>query len=291
MNPQRPWNLFAILDTEDEPVRRLPLNQELQLTIADIFQEQFRSLFADSPDEVPFDARLTPDESEIAFIPGFELPSFIWGAIANPTSLDPYEVNEDVLGRTKGLFTGEGVNRRVFFQVFDRRRLLSTRTFTILLAENTFRRLTEPGITLANQLAAAFVQDRLYFRSFHTARRLFDLSNYFREATDAELEEFSHHSALTVSDPEMLKENADTWVRKKVALILQSRVLDTQPPAKVAEVAKRYGLSLNFDEAGKLLVPSQKKELKQVLRLLEENFFTSELTGSRYLTNSKRRLA
>src|SRR4051794_21640748 len=160
MTPQRPWNLFALVDDPDDPVRRLPLAQPLQVSVNKIFQDQFSSLFAGSPEEVPFDVRLNPDESEIFFISGFDPPPKVWEAIRNPAVLERIDVNEDSLEKTKGLFVGDYASRRIFLQVFDKRRLLSTRGLTILLSGDTFKRLEDPGLTLDTQLAAAFVSDR-----------------------------------------------------------------------------------------------------------------------------------
>jgi hypothetical protein len=286
---QRPWNLFALLDDPDDPILRLPLTRDLQNTLNDMLQGQLGEFFANEPDEVQFDARLTPDESEIAFISGFEPMPEIWDAVRNPTKLGSFEVSQEMLERTKGFFAGDYLSRKLLFQIFDRRRVLSTRRVTILYSGDTFRRLEDPGLTLDTQLAAAFIGDKLFFHSFYVARRLFDLSKYFREATDVELESFAGHKALAVADVGELRRHADTWVRKKIAVILQSEILDSQPPAKIAQVAKAYGIPVTFD-GRKIVIPSDKRELKQVLRLLEENFFTSELTGSRYVSNSKRRL-
>jgi hypothetical protein len=286
---RRLWNLFALLDDPDTPILRLPLTRDLQVAVGDTFRAQLEDLFANDPDEVQFDARLTPDESEIAFISGFEPPVEVWEAIKNPTKLDSFEASQEAIEKTKGLFIGDDSGRRLFFQVFDRRRILSTRRVTILFSGDTFRRLEEPGLTLDTQLAAVFMNERLYFNSFYVARRLFDLSSYFREATDAELDSFAAHKALAVADVAELRHNADTWVRKKIAVILQSGLLDSQPPTKIAQVARAYGVPVTFD-GSKIAIPNNKKDLKQVLRLLEENFFTSELTGSRYISNSKRRL-
>ena len=279
MTSQRPWNLFALLDDSETPILRLPLTRDLQNTVGNTFQGQLGELFANEPDEVPFDASLNPDESEIAYISGFEPPAIIWEAIRNPTRLDSYEASQETLEKTKGFFTGDHLSRKLLFQVFDRRRVLSTQRVTILYSGDTFRRLEDPGVTLDTQLAAGFMDDRLYFRSFYTARRLFDLSPYFREATDRELETFAGHQALAVPDADELREQADTWVRKKIALILQSGILDSQPPTKIAQVAKAYGVPVTFD-GKRIAIPSDKRALKQVLRLLEENFFTSELTAT-----------
>jgi hypothetical protein len=83
---------------------------------------------------------------------------------------------------------------------------------------------------------------------------------------------------------------ADAPIRRKVALIADSKILESVTPTKIQKAAAAYGLALSV-KSGRLVIPANKKELKTILRFLEENYFTSELTGTRFLTSSKRPVA
>jgi hypothetical protein len=290
MTPVAPWNLFALVSDAERPVLRVPLSQEMQQSIRSLFDSQAASLVGDRIERVPFEPAYSPDDSEVFFVGGFSLPEAVQNALANPLSLENVAETESALAQVKGFFTGDSTGQRVLFQVFDRRRLLRPSGFTLVLIDRTFRRLESAGVTLDNKLVAIYEDERLYFRSLQEARRLFDLSSQYAEATDAELGAFANHRALAVEDRELFLSDADAWTRKHVALIMRSGVMDTKTPQEIVGVARSYGVAVSFDGDGRLVVPRERKSLKELLKLLNESFFTSDLSGRQYVANSKRPL-
>lgn len=144
---------------------------------------------------------------------------------------------------------------------------------------------------LDTKLSAVYREERLYFHSFFVARRVLDLSSYYKEATDADLKLFAKEETVALESPTTLTDNADDWVRRRVALIRDSKVMKNVAPKKIVTEAKRYGLKIRTKKAdGKdqLLFPDDKRELKALLRFLDENYYTSGLTGDRFVANSKR---
>jgi len=101
------------------------------------------------------------------------------------------------------------------------------------------------------------------------------------------VQKFTKVSQLEFEDAAQFIASADASVRRKIALIADSKILDAVPPAKIQKAAAAYGLTLSV-KSGRLSMPANKRELKAVLRFLEENYFTSELSGTRFLTSSKR---
>jgi hypothetical protein len=67
---------------------------------------------------------------------------------------------------------------------------------------------------------------KLSFFSFHSARQIFDLTQYFKEATDEDLNEFAASNLVKVEDVSNFVATSDTWVRRKVALVMQSGILE-----------------------------------------------------------------
>lgn len=289
MSNSAPRNFFALV--EDFEIRLLDVSKPLQIELTEEFAGQRRMFFEQHPGQVAFEADYTPDELEMLYIEGFQLPANMRSALQNPLSVQ--HLTDEELPAVRGLFTGSPNGKQISLQVFDRRRLLSTRGFSLTLHKGTFRKLTDGGLTLDTKLAAAVEDNRLYFHSFALARRLFDLSDYFREATDADLATFAEHKAVLFDDPGSLTKNADSWVRKKVALILQNGILERERPAKIASTAQTFGLLIEVQTVArrdKLRFPSEKKRLKEMLHFLDEDYLTSILTGTNFLSNSKRRL-
>lgn len=282
------FNFFASLDDQGhQEIRHVRVEQELQAELDDIFSHQRDDLI--SAEEIPFDGRYQPTEDEVFFIEGFALPQDIVTSIQKPTSAAA--LDRDTAERwdaLKSFFAGRSTsgNLEVVFQAFDRRRSL-VRARSIVLRKETFSRLDDPGIILDSRAVAVFRNDRLYFRSYLNARRVLDLAQFYRTATDNDVRNFVKLPQLLFEDAETFLAMADAPVRRKVALIADSKILETVTPAKIQKAADVYGLTIAV-KAGRLVVPKEKKELKMFLRFLEENYFTSELTGTRFLTSSKR---
>jgi hypothetical protein len=62
-------------------------------------------------------------------------------------------------------------------------------------------------------------------------------------------------------------------------------------PRKIAKEARGYGLTIQVRTTGgseRIVIPADKKGVKTLLRFLEENYYTSALSGSRFVANSKR---
>lgn len=282
------YNFFASLeDRGRQEVRHVRVEQTLQEELHEVLMQQHDDLI--NGEEVPFDGRYHPTDDEVFFIDGFALPTDMITAVQKPkatAALDRGTAERwDAL---KSFFGGRQVASgiEVTFQAFDRRRSLA-HARSIVIHQETFSRLDDPGLILDSRAVAVVRNNRLYFRSYINARRVLDLSQHYRTATNEDVEAFMRLSQLVFEDVTQFEVNADAEVRRKIALIADSRILETATPDKIQKTAAAYGLTLKL-KSGRLAMPADKKGLKIVLRFLEENYFTSELSGTRFLTSSKR---
>ena len=131
--------------------------------------------------------------------------------------------------------------------------------------------------------------NELLFYSYHNTRRFLDLSSYYKAATDTDLEVFAKQEALYVDDLKDFMENADALIRKKVTLLQKNKVLDSVPAKEIQTRAKAYGVKVRVKK-NQIVVPSDKAELKDLLRFLDEDYFTTILTNRKCITNSKKYL-
>jgi hypothetical protein len=287
------YNFFALVRDETNPIRRLPVSQQLQEDLSHLFEEQRTSLLGSGRDRVDYTPSYSPDEDEILCIRDFQVPAEIVLAAEQPTICPPLEIGNSNIN-IRAIIATDSEAGEYLFQAFDRRREISNRRFSIILSSHTFQRLKEPGLTLDSKLAAIVILNKvLIFESYYEARKVLNLMDYYREATDEDLKTFCNHEKLTVETADEFMKIADSWVRKKVALISQSGVLNMSTPQGISRAAKTYGIVLSLSGTGrnkKLLLPTNKKELKNFLRFLDEDFYTSVLSSSRFLANSKRRL-
>lgn len=282
--------LFALTSIPGARILRFPLTQELNLELENAFSEQLNAFMAGIAELIEFDGRYRPEEGELLVINGFEDVDGLAGAVANPMSVDQFDPNVHSLEMVKALFTGhtqDGV-QRILIQLFERRRLFATKSLAIFYTGNTFHRLNDAGLTLDTKLLAVLEGNQLKFQSFHFLARVFDVSEYFNEATAEEVNTFASHPALEVDDAAGFTAAANSMVRKKIALILQSGVLDKFTPAQIIAAAQTFKVNVETTDDGRIKLPQGGAELRRLLRFLDEDYYESPLTQTRFVSNSKR---
>lgn len=173
-NNNNPTNLFALVDDDDAPIRRIPLTAALNTELAQLFIEQQAALLGDKQ-VIAFSGSYNVDEGEIFTIANYPLPPAIGQAIGNPLTCPVLNLNTET-HRIKAMFSGRwtAAGKAVNFQVFDTGKLLSNRWTLIGLpihAGDTYKRLEEPGLMLQDKLTAHYHNGTLYFSSYHNTKR------------------------------------------------------------------------------------------------------------------------
>lgn len=301
LNNNNTSNLFALVDDEDAPIRRIPLTAALNIELAQLFAEQQAALLNDRQ-PIAFTGSYNVDVGEIFTIADYPLPPAIGQAIGNPLICPVLNLNTET-HRIKALFSGSwsAANKTVNFQVFDAGKLLSNRWTLIGLpihAGDTYKRLEEPGLILQDKLTAHFHNGTLYFTSYHNTKRFLDLADYYREATDTDLDDFAATDIFVFEDQASFKVQADSIIRKKIALLQKNEVLkdltvtDIQTVANNfnAELPQEHHIAITVNNDGNLVIPKDKKQLKELIRFLDEDYVTAPLTKRKCLTNSKQYL-
>lgn len=284
-------NLFALMDVAGPRLIRFPLSADLSVEIAAVFAQQHDNFFRGVDTIVPFDGRYTPEEGELLEISDFADVDGLLAAVANPLSIDQYDPNMHSLDLVRAIFAGFDVGGapRVLVQIFERRRLIARAGLMLFFANNQFQKMTESGLSLDTKLLAVLEGTNLKFQSFHFAKRVFDLSEYFREATNEEVTVFAGHEKLAVKDVQMFLDSAGPQIRKKISLIRQSAVLENYSTDQIVAVAASMQFPLALSEDGRIVVPDNNTELRKLLRFLDEDYYESPLSSTRFISNSKRR--
>ena len=159
---------------------------------------------------------------------------------------DRLNLGEPNCPRVKALFAGEwNDNKYICFQVLDSRKMLF-KGFTLLNSGDTYTKLEYPGIIFQDKLTAIFEENELLFYSYHNTRRFLDLSDYYREATDTDLEAFADNDLFEVDDNDLFKRNADSIIRKKIALLQKNNVLDSLSIDDISQHAQEYDVEIEI---------------------------------------------
>ena len=285
-------NLFALTTIAGARILRFPLTQQLQNKIATAFSEQLQAFEQGVQQTVPFDGRYTPDKDELLIISDFVDVDGVHQAINNPLAISPFSPDSHSLETVKALFTSvaDESGTKVLIQLFEQRRLVSAKKGVVMFfSDDTFSQMTDTGLVLDRRLLAVLEGTSIRFQSFHFLSRVFDLSDHFNEATQEEVQAFANHEKLAVDDISGFGAGAGQFVRKKIALILQSGVLDKYSGQDIANAAQAFNVEIELSDDGKIKLPTNDKgNLRRLLRFLDEDYYEATLSQTRFLANSKR---
>ena len=289
--------LLAWMDTKDKSiqVKRIIEDQDTQKTIDHLFDDASNQMVADKI-PVEFDGKYMPDPDgeEYLFIKGFSLPEEIISAIKNPQALEALEPESDEIPKIKALFVGvystaNGVDTyTAAFQKFKSDQYISAKKIHLFLSGNTFMADNRIGITIGKHIDCLFVDSKLQFTSFFFARQVFDLSDYYREATNSDIVNFIGNEAIFMDDSEVFSSVANSWERRKIASIMDSGILRDYTARTIKSIAKQTGIELSVKDK-KIVIPADKKERRIVLGFLDEEVYKGAFSQTIYQTNSKRK--
>lgn len=251
-----------------------------------------RSVFiSGDTEEVPFDGRLTPDASQVLVISPFSGAAALLTALQNPLALpllDSGDMNS-VVGLAARLPGDDDVT---ILQCFDGRQVLAKTGVGVLFLRNVLERLRDSGFVIRDAIDGIIVAPEpvLQFRQLSAMRRLFDMNDHYREATAGDLAHFAGLPEVII-DADVLAAVADTWIRRKIAFVVDTGMLAQRTAEELVEHAAQFGLVLaSAIKGGRecIVLPRDRKGMKRVLRFLDDDYLKSEATGRQYVANSKR---
>ncbi|EKE9539208.1 DUF4868 domain-containing protein [Salmonella enterica] len=291
--------LFAITDSEI-PTRiiKIDIDAPAQTVVENLFRTQRSGFINEDIEEIDFCASYNVQDGEIFSINPFDDEIGIINAIERPDAVPVWDPDDVSVHYFKALFTGEpasnGNPTQVWLQCFDRRQIINNeKSFFQVVTQpgNRFSVSTRPGFSLSDRLTAILVGDKLLFKSFFMLRRFFNMEEYFNEATREDLDNFIGNDIFHVENAEDFMTFADSAIKKKVSLIINSGILNDQPIENLIECAQKIGYQLgitNVNGDNKITMPNSKREVKQLLYFLDQGYFNSIITNELMLTNSKR---
>lgn len=270
-------------------VKRISLAQPVQDQVDRLFDEQEVAFLDGVGEEVDFDGDWKPDDDQVLVCNVTGNARVIQDAVnGNALALPRLDAANFMDESVKAIVTGRGDAgaKRVLVQKFSPQQILSKK-FALLLDNNMFRRLEQPSFSMNTNLVAVIDGNQIKFKSFHTVRTIFDLSVYYREATNEDIDRFSQNAALQITDVNAFKELADQQVRKLVHAIEKNGVLDEHTADEMRARASAVDLEITVCN-GRIQMPNEKAEIKRLLQFFHDDIYKAPLSGNKYVTNSKR---
>lgn len=285
-------SIMVIRADDPSQILRLEVDEATRQAVCETFSSSVADL-VNGRTRIPFNGSYKPNDDELLSVENFALPGEIEEAIWNPMGVTAYKKEGGEFPEIKAVFVGECIERdgtkelRVAFQRFRKEQYISTRGFNLYFAGNTFRCESNFGINISGRIDCYYTKGELQFSSFFFARQVFDLSEYYRSATDQEVDAFVSSKLLSIAQPQEFKNGANVWVRRRIAMINDSGVLKDNSAARIQKSAKLVGIKIDVEDK-KIVIPEDKEQMKLVLGFLDEEVYQGPFSKATLLANSKR---
>lgn len=286
-------------------VERVTLSQHTQDHLRTQFAEQLDAFGLESKDPVdykPFDAI---DDGQVFKAPvfptsgkdteGLRFSPDLERALRSGDGLkefDPDSGTDDIRAVAWVAEHRQFNHAIVAFQAFERSQLLTPERVLRWLRGNVYEVEQASLLALRGELDSVFSQGFLYFKKDYYTKRYIELSEFADEATTADTNAFFKLSLFHYPDGVEIPVE-DAWVRRKVsALLARKKELLACKPADIKAAASKLRLELTVETIGGkdyLVLPSEKRDIKNLLRFLDEDFYES-WRGASFQASSKRRL-
>ena len=295
MTPPPPFLFYGLIKIGQNEARRIHLHQRVQKRLTAEFLAQKDAFLLES-EAIDYDPQYKPDDGEEHFqIKEYALPVAYKKVIEGPDAVPAIETQDFDECRVRCIFgMSQNANKReLFFQNFDVGNVLKRGT-SFLARPDRFDELEETAVTLKDRISAYYDGKNLYFRSVNLVSRYLDLDQVFQEATNEQIETFVADKRFVQPDMDDFLAASDSWVRRKISVINARNILDSVGIDDIKRVASEFQVKLTTQRgpSGReaIVLPTDKKELKDLLRLFAQDLLQCAMTNDRFRVNSKARI-
>ena len=110
------------------------------------------------------------------------------------------------------------------------------------------------------------------------------------ERNDIDIDKFISADVIDLGEnAAQFKEKANSWVRRKIALINDSGVLTQFTAAQIKKLGKAAGIEIKTENK-KIVFPEETEQMKILLSFLDEEAYQGPLSKDTILSTSKRRI-
>lgn len=277
--------LYALL--RDGQIRFIDLAGDIVESIRELFVSAASELMDAETIEAKFDGDYInrEDENEISYIE-MPLPEVFNDIPDNQMGLTTLDIENDVI---KSLFWYE--EGAFLFQMFSSGNLLESKyVVKFLQEEHNFNRLTEKAFIINNKIQAIYKNGKLYFQSFPSASKIFDLSAQMVAATTEGVRDFGNSDMISI-DVDWLVARANNKTRRLIKMITETKTLEAfmaMDGRKRGKIAKSVNVDIKI-ENGKLILPSDVGQVNRILEFLNEDVYKGLITSNIFRTNSKKK--
>ena len=286
----------------DEEIYKLEVDREAQIAICESFASSIESMTR-GKNKHDFEVNYKPEDDEVLYIENFLLPDKFKDAIRNPAGIDSYKKDHDIRGdrednylgfpEIKAIFVGEwiqdeeGEHFNIGFQRYRKEQNLTALPFRFFFSNETFKLEKHFEIGITNNVDCYYTGKELRFASFYIARQIFDLREYYRFASDSEVAAFTQNQVLSFENIDAFNSITNTYVRRKIAMINDSQVLNKFTAKEIKGIALNTKIDIKV-QGKRIVIPSDKDKAMEVLAFLDEEAYRGPFSNDLLIANSKR---
>lgn len=285
-------------------VYKLKTNANVKHLLVEVFKNGVNSLMqdenGDEREPVPFENNyMVTAQEENFIIKAFTIPQELKDAIDASDVIEDY-VPKDEKGRTeegyeiRAVIIGTKDEQGYYLagQKFTQRQvIIKPKGYNLLFKDSMFVEENHGfSINIGETVDCVFVVDGLIFEKYNDANGVFDLSDYYRTASQSEVKQFADSPAFDIEDAEdFARAVAGISMRKKIAKIIDLGTL--KDVSEIRANATKVKVDIGFtDDGSKVKIPNDKKQLKKVMAFLAEELYPGLFTNTTYLSNSTRKV-
>lgn len=279
-------NDFVFFRLIDGSIRKVLLTNEAVRDIVALWERSYSKFISDDIKEVAFNGSYKPDDEEVLYVT-MDLPDCFADIPDNTNNYNEIAIPEDKI-KTVCLYH----DGNYYFQNFMNNYIVKASNIALFWSGDTFKKFEEKkAFTIEETLNAIYHNGKLYFRSYASAKQIFDLTDFYIEATNEDIDSVFGNEVFAGTDCEWMRANCDSTMRKQIKSIEDSGILDklNVTTKTFKSWAKKAGIPEGVYNTGNLVFPKSKKECKVILSFLNDDIFEGHFTKSIYLSNSKRR--
>lgn len=286
--------LFALTDEELTPnIYNIDVDKKTSALIQGVFHDMEADFNNAHTEIIPFTADYKLNKNEFFVLEEFKEHNTLKKALKTPKGVPNLNIDRVPLKKIKALFTGSTDGKSIIIQRFDNRQVLTPSTMLFLDSKETFTHTTYGGISIGSKITALIHEDTITFGNFNTLRRVFNMDDYFRDATDPELDSFQENGVFAIEEGFKLSSFDDTNIRRKVTLLNQAGILEVDNIPNLITAAQELNHPLEITETSdgkRIAMPVEKRKIKLLLDFLDSDIYISAVNGKKYRSNSKRQI-
>ena len=279
-------NDFVFFMLSDGSIRKMMLTDEAVQSIVELWVQSYHRFISDDIEQIEFSGSYNPGKEEVLYVT-MPLPDSFADIPNNTNNYNEVAIPGDRIKTVCLYHDGD-----YYFQNFMNNYILKATNIPLIWSNNTFKIFDEQkAFTIEEAVNAIYHDGKLFFRSYVSARQIFDLSEFYTEATNADIDNVFGDPVFMGTDCEWMKENSDSVMRKQIKSIEESGILAGLDVTKrtFKSWAKKAGIPDVVYNTGRLIFPKNKKECKVILSFLNDDIFEGHFSKSIFLSNSKRR--